>query len=330
MSNDIKRYMKDNMFFKKEKTSKTKLLLSIVIVIVVLIICFAENNAKTDFIKQIKNNIENSKKNNEQKVETKKMYNDQFKNLPTWNLTDLYDSLEDERIDLDLEELNRMVNDFQKYKGKIKDLSGKELYGVVIEYENIQELMAKLASYSYLKYSEDTSLDENLKFYQRIKEELNNLYTETLFFPLELNKISDARLQQLFRQSKSLAVYKQVIEDIRVEKPHQLSEDLEKMSLDKSLTGNDAWVRLYDELMNNTEFEYNGQKYNQAQFLTLMNGKDEKVRAETSRIFGETLAKNGKIITLITNTLAKDKDINDKWRKFAAPEILCSRATAKK
>ena len=208
MSNDIKRYMKDNMFFKKEKTSKTKLLLSIVIVIVVLIICFAENNVKTDFIKQIKNNIENSKKNNEQKVETKKMYNDQFKNLPTWNLTDLYDSLEDERINLDLEELSRIVNDFQTYKGKIKNLNGKELYDVVIEYENIQELMAKLASYSYLKYSEDTSLDENLKFYQKIKEELNNLYTETLFFPLELNKISDARLQQLFRQSKSLAVYK--------------------------------------------------------------------------------------------------------------------------
>lgn len=319
MSNYIERYMKDNMFFKKEKTSKTKLLLSIIIIAFVLVVCLTENDIKANFVKQIKDNIENSENNNEKQVEIKKMYDDQFKNLPTWNLTDLYDSLEDERIDLDLEELNRMVNDFQKYKGKIKDLSGKELYEAVIEYENIQELMAKLASYSYLKYSEDTSLDANLKFYQKIKEELNNLYTETLFFPLELNKISDSRMQQLYKESRSLSVYKQVIEDIRVEKSHQLSEDLEKMSLDKSLTGNDAWVRLYDELMNNTEFEYNGQKYNQAQFLTLMNGKDEKVRAETSKIFGETLAKNGKIITLITNTLAKDKEISDRWRKFKTP-----------
>ena len=111
--------MKDNMFFKKEKTSKTKLLLSIIIIAFVLVVCLTENDIKANFVKQIKDNIENSKNNNEQKVETKKMYNDQFKNLPTWNLTDLYDSLEDERIDLDLEELNRMVNDFQKYKGKI-------------------------------------------------------------------------------------------------------------------------------------------------------------------------------------------------------------------
>ncbi len=310
--------MKDNMFFKKEKISKVKLLLSVILIVVVLIICLKEDNSINKIIvEQIRTHIENN--NNKKMAEKKKMVDEKLKDLPRWNLADLYDSIEDERIELNLDELKDMINNFQDYKGKIGELSGRGLYEAVIAYENIQELMAKLASYSYLKYSEDTSLDDNVKFYQRIKEELNNLYTDTLFFPLELNKISDARLQQLFRQSKSLAVYKQVIEDIRVEKPHQLNEDLEKLFLDKSLTSNESWVRLYDELMNNIQYEYNGQKYNQAQFLTLMNGKDEKVRAETSKIFGETLAKNGKIITLITNTLAKDKEISDRWRKFKTP-----------
>ena len=310
--------MKDNMFFKKEKISKVKLLLSVILIVVVLIICLKEDNSINKIIvEQIRTHIENN--NNKKMAEKKKMVDEKLKDLPRWNLADLYDSIEDERIELNLDELKDMINNFQDYKGKIGELSGRGLYEAVIAYENIQELMAKLASYSYLKYSEDTSLDDNVKFYQRIKEELNNLYTDTLFFPLELNKISDARLQQLFRQSKSLAVYKQVIEDIRVEKPHQLNEDLEKLFLDKSLTSNESWVRLYDELMNNIQYEYNGQKYNQAQFLTLMNGKDEKIRAETSKIFGETLAKNGKIITLITNTLAKDKEISDRWRKFKTP-----------
>ena len=310
--------MKDNMFFKKEKISKVKLLLSVILIILVFIICFKEDNSITKIIvEQIRTQVENN--NNKKIAEKKKMVDEKLKDLPRWNLADLYDSIEDERIELNLDELKDMINNFQDYKGKIGELNGKNLYEAVIAYENIQELMAKLASYSYLKYSEDTSLDDNVKFYQRIKEELNNLYTDTLFFPLELNKISDARLQQLFKQSRSLSVYRQVIEDIRVEKPHQLNEDLEKLFLDKSLTSNESWVRLYDELMNNIQYEYNGQKYNQAQFLTLMNGKDEKVRAETSKIFGETLAKNGKIITLITNTLAKDKEISDRWRKFKTP-----------
>lgn len=308
------------MFFKKEKTSKTKLLLSIIIIVAVFVVCFKDNiNNIENLFKNLKANIGNIKNYKYNKVENNKMNKEKLQNLPRWDLSDLYESLDDERIELDIDELKNMISKFQKYKEKINSLNGKELYEALITYENIQELMAKLASYSYLKYSEDTSLDDNVKFYQRIKEELNNLYTDTLFFPLELNKISDARLQQLFKQSKSLSVYKQVIEDIRVEKPHQLNEDLEKLFLDKSLTSNESWVRLYDELMNNIQYEYNGQKYNQAQFLTLMNGKDEKVRAETSKIFGETLAKNGKIITLITNTLAKDKEISDRWRKFKTP-----------
>ena len=214
--------MKNNMFFKKEKISKVKLLLSIILIVVVFIMCFKEDNSINKVIvEQIKTHIENN--NNKKIAEKKKMVDEKLKDLPRWNLADLYDSIEDERIELNLDELKDMINNFQDYKGKIGELNGKNLYEAVIAYENIQELMAKLASYSYLKYSEDTSLDDNIKFYQRIKEELNNLYTDTLFFPLELNKISDARLQQLFKQSRSLSVYRQVIEDIRVEKPHQLN-----------------------------------------------------------------------------------------------------------
>ena len=240
-------------------------------------------------------------------------------NLPTWDLSDLYSSLDDARINIDIEELKSMIYNFRKYKGRIASLNGKELYKALIEYENIEELMSKLASYSYLKYSENLASEENIKFYQRIKEELTVFYADILFFTLELNKIPDDRLEELFAESKSLTVYKQVIDDIRVEKPHQLNERLEKLFLDKSITSSDAWVRLYDEIMDNMEFEYKGEKYNKTEILTLMNSNNDKVREETSKIFGETLGKSAKIFALITNTLAKDKEINDKWRNFKTP-----------
>lgn len=305
--------MKNNMFFKKEKNTKIRYLIFLLIFLTALSVVLFNQNYN------IFDNIVNKIKSYNNKMEIKKMKKEELNNLPIWNLNDLYNSVNDEQINLDLERLKNMINNSHYYKGKITKLNGRELYNTIIEYENIQELMSKLASYSYLKYSENLSLDENIKFYQKIKEELTVLYADILFFPLELNKISNIRLKNLFHESKSLSVYKQVIEDIRAEKPHQLNEQLEKLFLDKAITSSDAWIRLYDEIMNNIEFEYNETKYNKSQFLNMMNSKNEKVRAETSKIFGQTLSKNGKIFALITNTLAKDKEISDKWRKFKTP-----------
>lgn len=306
--------MKNNMFFKKEKSSKIWYLLCFLAIIITFFCYFFWQEKYYSFNKIFSklnfNNYEKSK-DKEMKIASE--------NLPTWDLSDLYSSLDDARINMDIKELKSMIYKFKKYKGRVASLNGKELYKALIEYENIEELMSKLASYSYLKYSENLASEENIKFYQRIKEELTVFYADILFFTLELNKIPNDRLEELFAESRSLTVYKQVIDDIRVEKPHQLNERLEKLFLDKSITSSDAWVRLYDEVMDNMEFEYKGKKYNKTEILTLMNSNNDKVREETSKIFGETLGKSAKIFALITNTLAKDKEISDKWRNFKTP-----------
>ena len=306
--------MKNNMFFKKEKSSKIWYLLCFLAIIITFFCYFFWQEKYYSFNKiSSKLNFNNYKKSKDKEMKIAS------ENLPTWDLSDLYSSLDDARINIDIEELKSMIYNFRKYKGRIASLNGKELYKALIEYENIEELMSKLASYSYLKYSENLASEENIKFYQRIKEELTVFYADILFFTLELNKIPDDKLEELFAESRSLTVYKQVIDDIRVEKPHQLNERLEKLFLDKSITSSDAWVRLYDEIMDNMEFEYKGEKYNKTEILTLMNSNNDKVREETSKIFGETLGKSAKIFALITNTLAKDKEISDKWRNFKTP-----------
>ena len=306
--------MKNNMFFKKEKSSKIWYLLCFLAIIITFSCYFFWQEKYYSFNKiSSKLNFNNYKKSKDKEMKIAS------ENLPTWDLSDLYSSLDDARINIDIEELKSMIYNFRKYKGRIASLNGKELYKALIEYENIEELMSKLASNSYLKYSENLASEENIKFYQRIKEELTVFYADILFFTLELNKIPDDKLEELFAESRSLTVYKQVIDDIRVEKPHQLNERLEKLFLDKSITSSDAWVRLYDEIMDNMEFEYKGKKYNKTEILTLMNSNNDKVREETSKIFGETLGKSAKIFALITNTLAKDKEISDKWRNFKTP-----------
>lgn len=299
--------MKNNMFYKSSKGISIKIIL-ILIAILLLIL----------FIINIKNKENTNPKTTTKKVKTMTKTNN-LGVMPTWDLSDLYTNLNDHNINKDILKLNQIITFFQSYKGKVKLLTDKQLYTAITEYEEIETLMAKLSSFAYLKYAENLSIDDNVKFYQKITEELSTLSSQLVFFTLELNNITDKRINDLLKSSKELAKYKSFIMDSRSFKKYQLSEDLEKILIEKSVSGRNAWSRLFDETIDNMQFEYDGHIYNESQMLELMNGKDEKVRRESSKVFGETLEKHGKLFAYITNTLAKDKEITDRWRGFKSP-----------
>ena len=301
--------MPNKMFFKEERSFRS-IYVAVAVMLIGLVLFFLR---KEEFavIENYKEKVKNMINIGEDKKD--------LGNMPNWNLSDLYSSINDKQIELDFQILEKEIKDFQSYRGKIKNLTGKELYKAVISYEDIAEIMAKIGSYSYLKYAENLSLDENVKFYQKVNERLTDLSSSLIFFALEINKIPNTQLNAMYVDSKSLRVYKPVIDEVRLFKPHQLNEKLEKLMMEKSLTGRDAWSRLFDETMDNMVFEYKGKKLNESEMLELMNSKDEKVRKETSKIFGDKLGQNGKLFAYITNTLAKDKEINDRWRKYDSP-----------
>lgn len=306
--------MQNRMFFKEKKSNKFLYFFVFVLIISITAFFFLKDNLNITSFSVIDKYREKIKK-----MVNLKENDDKLGKMPNWNLSDLYTSVNDKQIEIDIQELENKINQFQSYRGKIKDQSGKELYNTVIEYEYISELMAKLGSFASLKYAENLSLDENVKFYQRINEKLTELSSNLIFFPLEINKIPKTRLNDLYASSKSLKAYKPFIDEIRLFKPHQLNEKLEQLMMEKGLSGRDAWSRLFDETMDNMVFKYKGKDLNQSEMLELMNSKDEKVRKETSKIFGETLGEHAKLFAYITNTLAKDKEINDRWRKYETP-----------
>jgi oligoendopeptidase F len=240
-------------------------------------------------------------------------------NMPSWDLNDLYVSIDDEQINLDLADLTTKTANFKSYKGNVKNLDANGLYKAIIEFENIGEIEAKLISYAYLNYAENLSIENNARFYQQMMEVLSNLSTELVFFQIEINKLEQRNLNDMFSNSKNLSYYRQVIEDMRVMKSHQLTEDMEKLMIDKDISAKSAWIRLFDETIDNMTFTYNGKSYNESEMIEMMNGSDKKVRRETSKIFGETLGKNAKIFTHIMNTLVYNKSKNDEWRHFKRP-----------
>jgi oligoendopeptidase F len=241
--------------------------------------------------------------------------------LPEWNLADLYSSLEAPEIQRDLDRSDADSRSFEAdFKGRLADMAagadgGRQLAAAVRRYEAIEDLMGRLISYAGLVYATDTTDPVNTKFYGDVQERVTASSLHLLFFALELNRIDDAVLDRALADPE-LAHYAPWIDDVRKEKPYQLEDRIEQLFHEKSVTGYSAWNRLFDETIASLRFEVEGQSLAIEPTLTLLQDANEKTRKAAADALAKVFKENLRLFSLITNTLAKDKDISDRWRGF--------------
>jgi oligoendopeptidase F len=239
--------------------------------------------------------------------------------LPEWDLADLYPGRDSPELRRDLEALAADAASFRaRYEEKLAALSGDELGAAVAEYERMQETAGRIMSYADLLRAGNVADPVIAQFFQTMHERINAVATELLFFTLELNRLDDSVLDAKLADP-ALAHYRPWLRDVRAMRPYQLSDELEKMLLEKSVTGRAAWIRLFDETVAELRFPFCGRELTEAEAMHLLSDPDGAVRREAALSIGEVLGKNGRVFALITNTLAKDKEIEDRWRKFPRP-----------
>ncbi len=243
-------------------------------------------------------------------------------NLPIWDLSDLYADRQCAELLADIETAKDKSLVFElAWKGNLLPESqksgGGDLARSIVEYEVLEELMGRIMSYAGLLYAEDSSNPENAKLYGDIQEQLTDASSHLLFYALEFNQIGDADLQRAMDENPQLGHYRPWIDDLRKDKPYQLDEKTEQLFLEKSVTGRSAWNRLFDETMTGLRFEVNGEQLPVERTLNLMQDADRERRKAGAEALAKTFGDNIRTFTLITNTLAKDKEISDRWRGFA-------------
>src|SRR6201993_947151 len=239
--------------------------------------------------------------------------------LPQWDLSDLYPAPDSEALRHDLAQLADDAEAFrERYQGRLADLSGTALGAAIDIYERLQEQSGRIISYASLVHAGDLTDPEIGRFFQTMQERINAVSTTLLFFTLELNKLDDADLAAK-QADPALARYRPWLRDTRAFRPHQLSDEVEKLLHEKYVAGRAAWTRLFDETIADLRFPFRGQELTEAEVLDLLSDRDPEIRREASQIIGEVLGKNARTFSLITNTLAKDKEIEDRWRRFPRP-----------
>lgn len=240
-----------------------------------------------------------------------------------WDLSDLYSGVDDPAIAGDMQRADDAAAALERdYRGKVATLSPDALAEAVARYEQIIELATKVGSFAHLIWSTDTANPQYGALLQKATEWSAQLEQKLVFFTLEWVNTPDDVAQRLI-ESPETARYRHWLEVARLYQPHMLSEPEEKILAEKSVTGREAWVRFFTELMGSARYTFDGQELTQSAVLAKLYDEDRSVRQRAAASLTEGLRKHLPITTFIFNTLAADKASDDRLRNY--PTWISSR-----
>jgi oligoendopeptidase F len=240
--------------------------------------------------------------------------------LPVWDLSDLYAAPDDPRLAADLDRTEGEARAFeQRLSGRLAGLSGDALAQAIAQYEAMWERLGRVTSYAGLVFSGDALDPANGRFYQTMQERVTTISSSLLFFTLELNRLEDAALEGKVAGSAALARWRPWLRDLRVFRPHQLSDEVEKLLHEKEVAGRSAWVRLFDETIATMKVTVGGEELTVSAALNRLSDRDRAVRAAAAQGVSAAFGERVRLFSLITNVLAKDKEIEDEWRRYPRP-----------
>ncbi|MFT6223408.1 MAG: oligoendopeptidase F [Paracoccaceae bacterium] len=244
-----------------------------------------------------------------------------FGDLPEWDLSDLYASTDCPELKRDMDWLEAACSDFARdYEGKLAGLDAAQWLDCVLRYERIDTIAGRIMSFAGLRYYQDTSDSERAQFMGNCQEKITVFTTALVFFTLEINRLEDAHLDGLFAENSDFARYRPIFDRLRAMKPYQLSDELEKFLHDQSSVGAAAWNRLFDETVAGLTFTVNGEELNLEGCTTLLTEQDRSVREAASRELARVFGEHVRLFARVHNTLAKEKEIEDRWRGMPTPQ----------
>lgn len=243
--------------------------------------------------------------------------------LPDWDLTDLYPAPDAPEFSRDMEWLEKACADFAAaYEGRLADLDAAGLLACVQAYEKIDVVAGRIMSFAGLRYYQNTMDSERAKFMADAQDRITTFTTPLVFFSLEFNRLDEGHLAGLLAQNADLARYKPVFDRMRAMRPYQLSDELERFLHDNSVVGASAWNKLFDETMAGLMFKVEGEEeeMNLESTLNLLTDTDRAKREAAARALAVVFDKHIKLFARIHNTLAKEKEVEDRWRKMPTPQ----------
>jgi oligoendopeptidase F len=238
---------------------------------------------------------------------------------PTWDLTDLYEGIGDDAIAADLARCRREAERMERgWQGKIGDATPQDLATLIADYEQVLEALGKAQSHAQLLFAASTTDAQIARHHQSIREASADIGARLLFVELEIAALPSDHVDRLL-ETPEFAAWQPWLRRVRAFAPHQLSPDMERMLAERAPSGRGAWVRLFDETAAGLRFPFGDAEVTEAEVLNKLSSPDADERREAGASLSQTLKANERLLSLVLNTIAKDKEVEDRWRGFARP-----------
>ncbi|HIJ79295.1 MAG: M3 family oligoendopeptidase [Desulfobulbaceae bacterium] len=231
-----------------------------------------------------------------------------------WNLTDLYNSIEDPNVNEDIAWCEQEAVAIKtESAGTVANLSAQGLMALVTRLEKLETRLGKLSTFAFLNFTTQTQNAAAGAFLQKLKEAGSRISRETVFFELEWSSLADEKCQELLAD-KTLTTYLHHLTSMRRYAKHLLSQTEETLLIEKSPVGRGSWTNLFDKVMGHLKF--GEQQRSEEEVLTDLYSPDREVRKQAATELTEGLKSQLHILTHIFNTLLADKMIDDRLRKY--------------
>jgi oligoendopeptidase F len=243
--------------------------------------------------------------------------------LPVWDLSDLYSGPDDARINADLETAQGLIKDLAKLNGAF--LAGRhdpERLGALIDqaatlHERAMDSLSGAMAYATLAFTLNREDARIAKLDADLRAKVAMMSTDTLFLNLELNKLEDWEIEQALKSSRA-AKWRPWLRRIRAGRPHELSPELEKLMLER-MPATTQWTRLFDETLARLRAKVGKESLTLNEALSRLAAPQSSVRKAAANGLSAALKDNAPVLALALNTLAFEKQIDDRWRKYTTP-----------
>ncbi|MCY4137321.1 MAG: M3 family oligoendopeptidase [Rhodobacteraceae bacterium] len=241
--------------------------------------------------------------------------------LPEWDLSDLYPSVDSPELAADRAWLVKECHGFNSdYAGRLASLFSSDFLTCIHRLERICLVEGRIMSFAGLRNAQDLTDAARAKFLTDMTTEVTDAMSQLVFFELEINKLEKGTLCGLLEENEELGRYREYFEQIVAMKPYLLSDELERYLHDQSVVGVSAWGRLFDETVGALEFDVGEETLSLEVTLHRLSDPDRGVREQGARALARELRNHVSLFSRITNTLAKEKEVRDRWRKLPAPQ----------
>ena len=233
-----------------------------------------------------------------------------------WDLRSLYPSTQAPEIRRDRDRCEETARDLAAgFAGRVAELDAVALLRLVGDLEQLDCLLARLEAFAFLHFITQTGEAAASALLQQVEELAARVGRQTVFFALEWNRLDPARAEHLLGQAE-LARYAHYLGALRRFAPHQLSTAEEELLQELRPVGRSAWNLLFEKLFGQLRFGVDGRS--EEEVLSDLHHPDRAVRRTGADELTAGLRANLHLLTHICNTLAAEKMIDDRLRRYSS------------